>query len=77
MGGLVDGWMGGRAVLGIAYSNQKLKGRGSILWRNIKIWLFQNVEKIQDKVEMAKETGYGNELKSFPKIGGKNEMSFN
>ena len=43
----------------------------------MKIWLFQNGEKSQNKVEMAKEIGCRNELKSFQKIGSKNEMSFN
>ena len=33
---------------------------------------FQNVEKSQNKVEMAEEIGCGNELKSLQKIGGKN-----
>ena len=35
--------------------------------KNIKIWLFQNVEKIQNKVEVSGEIGCGNELKSLRK----------
>ena len=48
-----------------------------IFIRIIKIRLFQNVEKFQKEVELAEEIECGNELKSFRKIGCKNEMSFN
>ena len=34
---------------------------GSILKRNIKIWLFQKVEKSQKKVAVAEEIGCGND----------------
>ena len=43
----------------------------------MKIWLFQNVEKCHNKVEVAEEIGFGNELKSWQKVGSKNEVSLN
>ena len=44
--------------------------------KNVWIWLFQNVEKSNNKVEVAEEFGCANKHKSLQKIGGKNEMFF-
>ena len=46
----------------------------SISKKNIKIWLFQKLQKSQNKIEVAEEIGCRNDI-IFIKIGRGNEMN--
>ena len=37
---------------------------------------FQNVEKCQNKVDVAEKIGLGNKFKSWQKIASENDLSF-